>query len=69
MVVDPDNNRAVVRTGDHVLLVEYSTADRFHIGGERVRISTFEATLTVGDTLAFEISPSGASNTYTLTSR
>ena len=69
IVVDPANNRAVVLTGDDVLLVEYSTADRFHIGGERVRISTFEATLTVGDTLAFEISPSGASNTYTLTSR
>lgn len=69
VVVDPANNRAVVLAGDDVLLVEYSSADRFEIGGERVRISTFEAALTVGDTLAFEISPSGASNIYTLTNR
>lgn len=69
VVVDPGNNRAVLLTGDNVWLVDYSSADRFEIGGERVRISTFEDTLTVGDTLAFEISPSGTANTYTLTSR
>ena len=69
MVVDPGNNRAVLLSGDDVWLVEYSFADRFEIGGERVRISTFEDTLTVGDTLAFEISSSGAANTYTLVNR
>ena len=68
IVVEPGNNRAVVLAGDDVWLVEYSPADRFEIGDEHVRVSTFEAALTVGDTLAFEISPSGAANTYTLTS-
>ncbi len=46
-----------------------SSADRFEIDGERVRISIFEDAMTVGDTLSYEISPSGTANTYTLTSR
>ena len=68
IVVDPGNNRAVVLAGDDVWLVEYNLADRFEIGGEHVRMFAFQAALTVGDTLAFEISPSGAANTYTLSS-
>ncbi len=67
VVADPANNRAVVVSGDDVWLVEYSPADRIEIGAERVRISTFRDALTVGDHLAFQISPTGAANTYTLT--
>ena len=69
VVIDPASNRAVVVAGADVWLVEYTEPDRFMIGDERVRLTTFENALTVGDTLAFQISPSGAANTYTLTSR
>ena len=67
-IVDPANNRAVMVAGEDVWLVEYSTADRLEIGSQRVRITTFEDALTVGDKLAFQIPPTGsAPNTYTLT--
>ena len=55
-------------TGADVWLVEYSSADRFMIGDERVRLATFENALTLGDTLAFQVTPADTPNTYTLTS-
>ena len=67
-VVDTDNKAAVVVSGDDVWLVEYDAADTFKIGKEAVRLTTFEGELTVGDTLAFEMSSSSESegNTFTL---
>ena len=48
-------------------LVEYTPTDRFEIGPERVRISTFRNTLKVGDTLSLQITQDGTPNTYILT--
>ena len=68
IIVDPANNRAVMVAGEDVWLVECSTADRLEIGSQRVRITTFEDALTVGDKLTFQIPPTGdGPNTYTLT--
>ena len=67
IVVDPANSRAVVLAGADVWLVEYTAADRLLIGDRRVRLAAFEAALTVGDTLAFGVTPTDTPNTYTLT--
>lgn len=66
VVTDPANNRAVIVASNDVWLVDYTPADRFEIGDERVRISTFRDTLKVGATLTFQITPDGQPNTYTL---
>ncbi|MCY4368298.1 MAG: S-layer homology domain-containing protein [bacterium] len=67
VVIDPANNRTVLVADANVWLVEYTTADHLMIGDERVRLATFEDALTVGDTLAYQITPTNTPNTYTLT--
>ena len=68
-VVNTDNNTVIVVAGRDVLLVAYDANDHLYIGTETVRIDGFEEALSVGDTLAYEISSTAenAINTFTLT--
>ena len=70
-VVETDENTLVVVTSTAALLIEYDGNDHFQVGTEPVRMSSFEEDLTVGDTLAYNITDPDENtvNSFTLTNR
>ena len=70
-VVDTDNNTIVVADGNDAVLIEYDGNDHYRVDAEPVTVANFEGRLTVGDTLAYEITGPGKAvvNTFTLTDR
>ena len=70
-VVDTDNNTIVVVDGNDAFLIEYDGNDHYQVDAAPVTIANFEANLTVGDTLAYEITGPGkaAVNNFNLTDR
>ena len=69
--MDTDNNTIVVVDGNDAVLIEYDGNDHYQVDAEPVTVANFESKLTVGDTLAYEITGSGkaAVNNFTLTDR
>ena len=57
--------------GNDAFLIEYDGNDHYQVDAEPVTIANFEAKLTVGDTLAYEIVGPGeaAVNNFNLTDR
>ena len=57
--------------GNAAFLIEYDGNDHYQVDAAPVTVANFEANLTVGDTLAYEITGSGeaAVNNFNLTDR
>ena len=70
-VIDTDTNTVVVVGTNDAIIIEYDDNDHYYVGTTAITVSAFEGNLTVGDTLAYEITDTSETtrNSFTLTNR